>query len=96
MLYLRSHSLFLVKFAKDLGDKLESVDAYVHHLQDVQRDRALESALQTQTLDHTASGANRAVLLVQTDGMDQAKWSLPRHGGARQSKKAASVVRKLG
>ena len=92
LLFDRFDSWFL-KFAEDVQEKLAMVDEYVNHLKDVQRDRSLECLLQTETLE--AGGNSRAVLLVQTDGMDQAKWSLPRQGGPRPSKKTASVVRQL-
>ena len=65
------------------------VHEYKNHLQDVQRDRSLEQMLQSEDCFLTN---NTPVLLVQTDGMDQAKWSVPRLWD-RPSKEMGSVVR---
>ena len=62
---------------------------YKKHLEDVQRDRSLEQMLQSEDCFLTN---NTPVLLVQTDGMDQAKWSVPRLWD-RPSKEMGSVVR---
>lgn len=73
-----------------MEEKLGHVRAYKMHIQDVQADRALEHTLQSENIMEGS-----AVLLLQTDGMDQAKWALPRPGQPRLSKQAASVVRHL-
>ena len=61
---------------------------YKRHLEDVQRDRSLEQMLQAEDCFTSST----PVLLVQTDGMDQAKWSVPRLWD-RPSKEMSSVVR---
>ncbi|CAE7251611.1 unnamed protein product, partial [Symbiodinium microadriaticum] len=73
---------------KDLNDKMVYVAEYKDHIEAVQRDRNLEQQLQSESL----ATSPRAVLFVQTDGMDQAKWSLPRLG-EKQTKKTSNVVR---
>ncbi|CAE7275062.1 unnamed protein product, partial [Symbiodinium sp. KB8] len=72
---------------KDLNDKMVYVAEYKDHIEAVQRDRNLEQQLQSESL----ATSPRAVLFVQTDGMDQAKWSLPRLG-EKQTKKTSNVV----
>ena len=64
------------------------VAEYKEHLEAVQSDRNLEQQLQAESL----STSPRAVLFIQTDGMDQAKWSVPRMGD-KQPKKSSNVVR---
>ena len=81
------HFSFIPK-TKDLDRKMEFVYDYKNHLEDVQRDRSLEQMLQA---ENCFSG-NTPVLFVQTDGMDQAKWSVPRLCD-RPSKEMSSVVR---
>ena len=85
---LRAHNVYS---SKDVELKLEHVTAYKMHLEDVQRDRALEHAFQSENVLANTSGA---ILFIQTDGMDQGKWALPRFGD-RVSKQAAKIVRFL-
>ena len=73
---------------KDLDRRLEFVYAYKQHISDVQKDRALEELLQSEDLRSSC----RPILFCQTDGMDQAKWAIPRLG-ERQGKETASIVR---
>ncbi|CAE7749170.1 unnamed protein product [Symbiodinium sp. CCMP2456] len=75
---------------KDLVKKMTYVAEYKRHIESVQQDRNLEQLLQAECLGTSP----RAILFVQTDGMDQAKWSIPRLGD-KQPKKTSSVVRKL-
>ncbi|CAE7897802.1 NHX3 [Symbiodinium microadriaticum] len=78
-----------IRQARDLDTKMGFVYDYKKHLEDVQRDRSLEQMLQSEDCFLTN---NTPVLLVQTDGMDQAKWSVPRLWD-RPSKEMGSVVR---
>ena len=74
---------------KDLQTKLQYVHEYKDHLQSIQRDRSLEQMLQSEEVYVN----DTPVLFVQTDGMDQAKWGVPRYFADRPSKEMAKVVR---
>ena len=62
---------------------------YSSHIKDVQKDRALEGTLQTENIFQSS----KAILFIQTDGMDQAKWSVPRYPENRPTKATAGLIR---
>ena len=78
---------------EDLECKLQHIHQYREHLRDVARDRSVETTLQSENI--FTDGVSRPILFLQTDGMDQAKWSVPRYGPPQQSKQASMVVRFL-
>lgn len=55
---------------KDLLQRLHASQRYREHISQVVRDRTLETRL--------VNDGGKAVLVVHWDGMDQAKWSVPR------------------
>ena len=69
---------------------MEKVHAYKSHIELVQRDRSLEAVLQGENLFTN----DQAILFIQTDGVDQAKWALPRTGDLRDPKKTSNIVRR--
>ncbi|CAE7479013.1 PIGB [Symbiodinium natans] len=64
----------------DANERLLYLRDYKVLVEDVQKDRQLESSLQTENVFL----GNKPILFLQTDGMDQAKWSVPRRYGHRQ------------
>ena len=77
---------------QDVEERLSLVYSYKEHIQAVQADRGLEELLQTENIFQ--SGSAPGILFLQTDGMDQAKWAVPRAGSDRSAKQTANIVRK--
>ena len=75
---------------EDLEAKFASIKGYRAHLADVFADRQLLWALRAQCFQ---SAAARDYWLILVDGMDQAKWRLPRDPGLRSVSSLASVQR---
>ena len=67
---------------------MEFIHCYKQHIEDIQRQRSLQELLQSESVGMGA----RPILFVQTDGMDQAKWALPRDGTERAGKQASGIV----
>lgn len=61
---------------------------YRQHLSDQFADRALMEALQ-----HSPPSSDRPIIYIQTDGMDQSHWSIPRFKNGRCAKALASFKR---
>jgi hypothetical protein len=73
-----------------LADRFEKIKEYKAHINQVMSDRALESSLKSM---NPLENSRQAILFCQTDGMDQAKWSVPRSPGWVQSKSAGRYER---
>ena len=56
---------------------MQLLQSYRQHITDVSQDRHLESMLQLENVFIAAD--SRPILFCQTDGMDQAKWAIPRY-----------------
>ena len=75
--------------AQELEKKMEFIHQFKQHMEDIQRERSLQELLESENLET----GGRPILFVQTDGMDQAKWALPRWGTDRPGKHASGIVR---
>ena len=75
--------------AQDIGRKFAKIQELKDHLKAVRMDRDLEQLLQSRD----PVTADRPCLFLQVDGMDQAKWSLPRIFHHRGSKDLQKFVR---
>ena len=62
--------------AEDLQEKLQYVHEYKEHIHNVTKDWAVQELLQTENI----YDGQTPILFCQTDGMDQAKCSVPRAG----------------
>ena len=88
--YMTFRAQYVVCGTQDLQLKLQHLQDYRDHLAAVAKDRQLECRSQSEDV---WGGSQKPVLFLQTDGMDQAKWALPRLSKLTQSKRMSGVVR---
>jgi hypothetical protein len=75
--------------ARDPVAKMTALKEHALHVSTVAKARAIEEAMRTMP----PHGVSTPVLVVMTDGMDQAHWSLPRYRALRAPKEWAKYIR---